>query len=449
MPKNAPPNFLRTGQKKRTGCFKQRDDHVIVRSQSGKSEELKSCIEDLNKDLNRSFGPTQQTNDDNENSQDKFFSNDLSFEADDNKENRKKTPVGRFLNKQNLRFEESQSVDSEDLSKGLPILGDLPMQKAQSEIKNVSPDDPNFHYFSDPPKSDVESEQSFDSSKDSKPTEGSTGSLAMYVPYRMFESSGGSDSVLPNEMSNSDKSVRSSPLNNRLGTSGYKKSKFYNENVFTFENSKTSESKGYADEENENKDNNREEDKHDEKDFSTKMAAHRSLGVIHPEKFSSGHLVKTSDNEHPRQLFKQHTMMIPGDTAREGSLAKRPVNTKQTEDLIKLRHQMNKKKDMIKIYEIVTTKGKIIMNKEPYQWSINIICLSLIIFFFVEMEKLREEIRVEIENLLKKIDDGEIKNFTDNVLKLIDVNISSYKNFILLLEKNPKWQTLPRDKETS
>jgi len=39
------------------------------------------------------------------------------------------------------------------------------------------------------------------------------------------------------------------------------------------------------------------------------------------------------------------------------------------------------------------------------------------------MEKLREEIRTELEELLKKIDNEQLKAFTDNVLKLIDVSV--------------------------
>jgi len=352
LPNTDPSNFLRPGPRKRTGCFKQRGDPVITRSQSGKTEELKNCIEDLNK----STGPLQGSNDDN----DKFYCQDLSF--DENREP-KKTCVGRFLDKQNLKCEDSQSFDSEDLTNNRTPLFDIPMQKSQSEVKSVSPEEPNLHYFSDPQKSDVESEQSFDSSKDSKPTEG--GSFAMYVPFRMFESSGGSDSVVPNETSGSDKSVKSSPINNRLGTSGYKKSKFYNENAFTFENSKTPETKSYADDEGEGKEN-KEENKTAESDLTgTRLIPQRSLGVIHPEKFSSGQ--EKSPAEKMRSYVKQHTMMLPQET-RESSL-NRPINTKQTEDLIKLRQQINKKKDMVRIYEICTAKGKIIMNKEPYQWS--------------------------------------------------------------------------------
>lgn len=328
-----------------------------MRTQTGKSEEPKSSI-DL---MSRSLGPTDLCDEKNQSGE---------LESDP----RKKSAVSRFLTRQNLKNEDPQFLNSEEPSRENISPLDISLHHAKSEIKVFSPDpdDVNFHYFSEPPKSDFDSEISMSMSVDSKQTEDTKPSEAS-VNYsnknnnllKLFTSSGSDSVPAPGtDVSLSDKSARSSPINNRLLQSSYKKSKFYNENVYTFDSAITPQ------EDKKEKEGNEEEEKMSKSGLNYHQHNRRLLpqksGIIEPERFTS----LDSKEFSTRSLRnKQLTMIIPGEQKKEGGMMNKFVNTRLTEDMIKLKLEINKKTDMIKLYKYITTKGNGLLNKDPYHWS--------------------------------------------------------------------------------
>ena len=386
---------------------------LIIRSQTGNSEKLRQTIEQLNK----GFGDSQMAK-----SEDYKYSNsnevdtsDIQNELDD-KENTKKTFVARFLRTQRLLNEDFSSVDSDDISRQDSLNKSELIQRSTSFEKSIDQGDVNVHYYSDPQKSDVESEPS----SDSKPTEGSISILPAHNLNRFLENSGNSGNsenvFLNNELSMSDKSAKSSPLVYRTMTSSYKKSKFYNENhhVFKFGSNKD-KTEGDAE-------GNNEEKKTEKNAEVPRIFVRQGLVPLDLYRFTNE---KTSDQAANGALnpVRQHNMVLQKELKKEDASANKFINMKLTEDIMKLKSEIAKKKEMIKVYEIITKKGKIIMNKEPYQWS-NHILHVLCVNFLLEMEILRGEVNNDINSLLSKVDDEDIKTFSNNFMNLIDV--SSY-----------------------
>ncbi len=396
---------LKGPKRQNTAYLREIKDPLLVRTPTGKSEEPKSCIDTMSK----SFGPTELYDERNQSGEFEC----AHIEGRDS-DPRKKSAVSRFLTRQNVKAEDSQSVNSEE-----PTISplDISLHHAKSEIKVFSPDDDNFRYFSEPPKSDFDSENSMSMSMDSKQTEETKPSEAS-VNYsnknhnllKLFTSSG-SDSVpaASADVSLSDKSARSSPLNNRLLQSSYKKSKFYNENVYTFDSAITPQ------EDKKENENNEEEEKMSRSGVNYHQHNRRLLpqrsGIIEPERFTS-----LDSKEFPTRSLrnKQLTMILPGENRKEGGMLSKFVNTRLTEDMIKLKLDINKKTDMIKLYKYITTKGNGLLNKDPYHWK---------------LEKERADITHEINEYLAKINDEETRTFANNFLKVIDKRIQQGKVF--------------------
>jgi len=393
---------LKGPKRQNTAYLRELKDPLLVRTQTGKSEEPKSSI-DL---MSRSLGPTDLCDEKNQSGE---------LESDP----RKKSAVSRFLTRQNLKNEDPQFLNSEEPSRENISPLDISLHHAKSEIKVFSPDpdDVNFHYFSEPPKSDFDSEISMSMSVDSKQTEDTKPSEAS-VNYsnknnnllKLFTSSGSDSVPAPGtDVSLSDKSARSSPINNRLLQSSYKKSKFYNENVYTFDSAITPQ------EDKKEKEGNEEEEKMSKSGLNYHQHNRRLLpqksGIIEPERFTS----LDSKEFSTRSLRnKQLTMIIPGEQKKEGGMMNKFVNTRLTEDMIKLKLEINKKTDMIKLYKYITTKGNGLLNKDPYHWK---------------LEKERADITHEINESLAKINDEETHTFANNFLKVIDKRLQQGKVF--------------------
>lgn len=338
-------SFLRgKGQRRHNTTYlnEMKEAAALPRSQSGNTGEVKSCVEQLNK----SFGPAQEARSDDG--------------PKARAEERKKTFVERFLKKQNMTYADSPSTDSEEKSERLLSM-DLTPPNRRTEANNISIEDPN--YYSDPVKSDFDSEHSVDSkhTDETKPSEGSISSLTV-PPIRMFESSGASDWVPQNgeQLSGSDsRSVKSSPLNvTKNFTSAYKKSQFYKNPVFTFAEGDRNDA--------DTEDREEKKSKHEAED-ENRQFVRKSEGALRAEEGDESH------SKFFRHINKTHSVYISGENINRretGTPLTNPiVNTKATEEMIKLRLDMSKKKEMIKVYEVITKKGKIIINKEPYQWS--------------------------------------------------------------------------------
>lgn len=346
-----PFNFLGAPGIKRqnTMYIKQmKEEGILPRSQSGKPGEVKKCIEQLNK----SFGPSQESRSDEGKFENQNDENNPEG-AEENEEPRKKSFVARFLDKQNIRYIDSPSRDSDDIPKRtkVPKL-DLTPKKRRSDVNALTKLDINVHYYSDPQKSDNESEQSSVDSKQSEDSKQTESSLPPFYPLKLFESSGGSDGLQPQNNDMSMSSVKSSPNDSTIKTFTHKKSKFYNENVFTFG---VNAGKAFAEDESQKID-------------PTQLYPHKSSGMIDPNRT----VALKENNELRSRILKSNARLqalaIPGEK-KENSAPNQISSLKLTEDMLKLRGEMNRKKDTIKIYEVIARQGKAIMNREPYKWS--------------------------------------------------------------------------------
>ena len=339
------------------------DVPLIMRSQTGNSENLKQTIDQLNDDFK---DQTTKSEDFKYNNSNGIDTSDIV----DDKDNTKKTFVARFLRTQRLLNDDLSSVDSDDASRQDNLNKSEFVKRSASFEKN---EDINMHYYSDPQKSDVES----DPSSDSKPTEGSISILPAQNLKSFLENSGSGNSenvFLNNELSMSDKSAKSSPLNYRTMTSSYKKSKFYNENhVFSFGINKNKTE--------EDVEGNNEEKKTDKNTDVPRIFIRQGLVPLDLYKFTNEKVSGDSANTTLNPV-RQHNMVLQRELKKEDASANKITNMKLTDDILKLKSEIAKKKEMIKVYEIITKKGKILMNKEPYQWSKHITQVLCIEFFY-------------------------------------------------------------------
>ena len=164
--------------------------------------------------------------------------------------------------------------------------------------------------------------------------------------------------------------------------------------------------------------------------------------VMNPEDKTENNDVLNHNSPSPGEKFEANTdemIVKPFERKRTKNLtqiisSKEPIsvissaktkNDKSIADkMIKLRKEMNKKKNIIKLYEMIREKGKSMKNQPPYHKSKN----SLLTFktFYLALEIAQKEVIGEIEALKAQIDDQDALNISDHFLNLIDVTTKPF-----------------------
>lgn len=113
-----------------------------------------------------------------------------------------------------------------------------------------------------------------------------------------------------------------------------------------------------------------------------------------------------------RSNLKKQTVIVQAGNpllpSKVSTAVEKKADTKITEKMVKLRKEMNKKKVIIRLFEIIREKGKSMTNQPPYAKS---------------LEMTQSDIIEEIASLKTKVDDKEILELTEQFLNLIEERV--------------------------